>query len=145
MSKYELQIFADYHQFYIQDDDEEFGDLSNAWTDEAVSSLLAVSDHVVGVGTVRSSDVSVILETCLQLPEFAPEDWDRINQTTLVCDTGRLVVAGCTDYFPDALRVEVGPGTYDVLIGYRNLDSVSDDGCEGDDCYFVFIAPKQTD
>jgi len=140
MSKFELTIFADYHQFYIQDDDERFGDLSEAWTNEAVSSLLAVSDHVVGIGTVRNSEVSVILETCSHLPDLVPEEWDRINQATLVCDTGRFVVAGCTDYFPDAFRVKVEPGSYNVLVGYRNLETVSANDIKGGDSYHIFIS-----
>jgi hypothetical protein len=144
MAKIELTIFADYHQFYIQDDDDRFGDLSEAWTDEAVDNLLAVSDHVVGIGTVRNSDVPVVLETCDELPDPAPDQWDRINKTALECGTGRMVVAGCTDYFPDAFRLEVEPGTYDILVCYQNLDSVSPNALEGDDRYHLFIARRQT-
>jgi hypothetical protein len=143
MARTELTIFADYHQFYIQDDDDKFGDLSEAWTDEAVSKLLAVADHVVGVGTVRNSDVSVVLEVCDELPELESNEWDRINKTTLECETGRLVVAGCTDYFPDAFRIEVEPGAYELLVGYRNLGVVSANALEGDDSYHVFIARVQ--
>jgi len=141
MPRFELQLFADYFQFYIQDDDEQFGDLSDAWTDEAVKSLLAVSEHVVGVGTARNMNVSVVVETSAQLPTLAPKDWDRINQTSIVCDTGRLVVAGCTDYFPNALRIEVEPGRYDVIVAYRDLEVLSADGLDGNDSYHLFIAP----
>ncbi len=140
MAKFELKIFADYHQFYIQDDDDGFGDLSDAWTEEAVGNLLAVSDHVVGIGTARNSDVLVTLETCAEMPELAPDEWDRINKATLVCGTGRLVVAGCTEYFPEAVRIEVEPGTYDLLIGYRNLEMVSSNDLDGDDSYHLFIS-----
>ena len=60
-----------------------------------------------------------------------------------MCDTGRIVVAGCTDYFPDARRLSVDPGTYDVLVGYKNLESVSEDGLEGNDSYHIFLAPSR--
>jgi hypothetical protein len=143
MARIELTIFADYHQFYIQDDDDRFGDLSQAWTEEAVNKLLAVSDHVVGIGTVRNSDVAVVLETCDELPDLAPDQWDRINKTALECESGRLVVAGCTDYFPEAYRLEVEPGTYDLLVGYRNLWAVSQNALEGDDSYHLFIARRK--
>jgi hypothetical protein len=143
MAQIELQIFADYHQFYVQDDDKRFGDLSEAWTPDAVSKLLAVADHVVGIGTVRNSDVAVILTTCSELPELDPDEWDRINRTTLDCSTGRLVIAGCTDYFPDAFRIDVEPGTYDFLVGYRDLDVASANALEGDDSYHIFIARSQ--
>ena len=143
MAKIELTLFADYHQFYIQDDDVRFGDLSEAWTDEASEKMLAVSNHGIGVGTARNSDVAVVLETCEEVPELEPSQWDRINRAVLECDTGRLVIAGCTDYFPDAFRLEVEPGTYDLTIGYRNLDVESPNAFEGDDSYHIFIARLQ--
>ena len=50
MQRHDLQLFADYYQFYLQDDDSEYGDLSEAWTDEAMERALAVAPHVVGIG-----------------------------------------------------------------------------------------------
>ena len=61
MQKIQLNLFADYFQFYIQDDDESVDDLSNAWTKEGTDSLMAVSDRVIGVGTVRNVDVPVFV------------------------------------------------------------------------------------
>ena len=138
----DLVLFADYHQFYLQDDDSRFGDLSNAWTPEATEQMLAVADHVVGVGTARNMDVPVHIYVGSELPDLSPSEWDRVNRTSLVCDTGRIVVAGCTDYFPDAKRLEVHPGVYDVAVGYKGLMSLSEDGLEGDDSYHVFLAPQ---
>lgn len=143
MQTIELTLFADYHQFYLQDDDIRFGDLSNAWTPEATERLLAVSEHVVGVGTVRNINVPVHVAVDSQLPDLDPSKWDKINRASLACDTGRIVIAGCTDYFPDAKRIQVAPGVYDVLVGYRNLESLSEDGLEGDDSYHVFLAPSR--
>jgi len=142
MQTIELTVFADYHQFYLQDDDERFGNLSDAWTPEATERLLAVSEHVVGIGTVRNMEVPVRIEVGSQLPNLDPSQWDKVNRTSLVCNTGRIVVAGCTDYFPDARRLSVNPGTYDVLVGYKGLLSLSEDGLEGDDSYHIFLAPK---
>ena len=51
MQTLELSLFADYFQFYIQDDDDGFGDLSEAWSPEAEANLMALGDHVVGIGT----------------------------------------------------------------------------------------------
>jgi hypothetical protein len=142
MQAIELTIFADYHQFYLQDDDERFGDLSDAWTPEATEKLMAIAEHVVGIGTVRSMEVPVRIEVGPKLPNLEPSQWDKVNQASLVCSTGRIVIAGCTDYFPDARRLSVSPGTYDVLVGYKNLNSLSEDGLEGDDSYHIFLAPK---
>ena len=142
MQVIELTIFADYHQFYLQDDDERFGGLSNAWTPEATERLMATAEHVVGIGTVRNMTVPVRIEVGPKLPSLEPSQWDMVNRASLVCSTGRIVVAGCTDYFPDARRLSVIPGTYDVLVGYKNLQSLSVDGLEGDDSYHVFLALK---
>ena len=142
MQSFELNLFADYFQFYIQDDDDNYGNLSDAWTQEAVDNLLAVSDHVIGIGTVRNMDVQVFIEITGTLPILNADDWDRINYSTIDCDTGRLVVAGCTDYYPEAKRINVDPGRYKVAIGYKNLDKLSEDKLDGEDSYHLFIAPN---
>jgi len=42
---HELNLFADYFQFYLQDESAE-GDVSEAWTDEAVARMLAVTPSI---------------------------------------------------------------------------------------------------
>jgi hypothetical protein len=140
MQTIELTLFADYYQFYLQDDYPRFGDLSHAWTQEAIDRLIAVGDHVVGIGTVRNMDVQVRIVVDSKLPNLDSKAWDKINRASLVCDTGRIVIAGCTDYFPDATRLNIEPGMYDVLVGYRNLDSLSEDRMDGNDSYHIFLA-----
>src|SRR5437899_7893584 len=107
---FQYEIFADYHQFYLQDDDQSFGDLSAAWTDEATERLLAVAPHVIGVGTVRNLTVPVSVAVHESRPQISEEEWDHITAASLQIDTGRVVVAGCTDYYPEAARIEVVPG-----------------------------------
>ncbi|WP_018762330.1 hypothetical protein [Arthrobacter sp. 135MFCol5.1] len=36
-------------------------------------------------------------------------------------------------------KVKVPPGTYRVEVQYFNLDSISDDGLEGDDRYMITL------
>jgi hypothetical protein len=137
-----LDLFADYFQFYIQDDDVKYGDhLSDAWTDDAVNEMLVVSEHVIGIGTVRNMDVPETVTIADQQPGLVNEEWDRINKCSIDCDTGRLVIAGCSDYYPDAQRIELTPGRYDVTIGYSDLKNISEDGLEGEDSYHVYIVP----
>jgi hypothetical protein len=139
--KQKYEIFADYHQFYIQDDDEKYGDLSLAWTPEAVDRLLAMGPHVVGIGTARNMPVPVTIEISEAEPEVSGQEFDRTNDYNIEVRSGRLVLAGCTDYFPDAVRVHCSPGMYNVRIGYKNLDTISDDGLDGDDSYHLFLWP----
>jgi hypothetical protein len=137
--KFEFTIFADYFQFYLQDEDVD-GDLSDCWTKEAVNRLLAVTDGTIGVGTVRNMMVPVVVEVADGEPDEAETaNWDHVNECDLMVKSGRIVVAGCTDYFPDAARIDVLPGPYRARLYYGNLNSLSQDGLEGADHYRIVL------
>jgi hypothetical protein len=70
-----------------------------------------------------------------------PDEWDHITTASLQIDTGRIVVAGCTDYYPDAARIEVAPGIYEAVICYSKLGSLSVAGLDGEDSYHVHLFP----
>jgi hypothetical protein len=136
--RFEYKLVADYHQFYLQDESAE-GDLSNSWTQEATDRLLAVAPGRIGVGTVRDMVVPIVIEVSDTEPNEDTTGWDQVNECTLEVQSGRIVVAGCTDYFPDAARIEVPPGSYRARLFYGNLDALSDDGLDGDDRYRVVL------
>ena len=147
MQKFEFELFADYFQFYIQDDNEALGDLSDSWSKEATENLIAVSDGVIGIGTARNMDVPVTVEITDKPISLLESDYDKINVATIQCNSGKLVVAGCTDYFPEASRISLVPGKYKAQIGYKCLNEISDDGLDGNDSYHVFLSviePKCT-
>jgi len=147
MQKFEFELFADYFQFYIQDDNESLGDLSDSWTEEATTNLIAVSDGVIGIGTARNMDVPVTIEITDKPVVLLESNYDKINVTSIQCNTGKLVVAGCTDYFQDASRIDIAPGNYEAQVGYKCLNDLSDDGLDGNDSYHVFLSlidPKYT-
>ncbi len=104
--RFEYELVADYYQFYLQDEGAT-GDLSNSWTQEAVDRLLAVAPGTIGVGTVRNMRVPVVVEVSDTEPDEDVNAWDQVNECSLDVLSGRMVVAGCTDYFPDAARIEV--------------------------------------
>ena len=99
--RYQYELFADYFQFYLQDESVK-GDLSDSWTPEAVDRLLALAPGTVGVGTVRNMTVPVTVEVLNEPPPDDSDSWDHLVECTLEVSSGRIVVAGCTDYFPDA-------------------------------------------
>ena len=138
MATHSFELFADYFQFYLQDEAAS-GDLSDAWTPEAVEQLLAVGPGVIGIGTVRNVDVPVEIEVAAGAPAGDVTGWDRVNECSIDVPTGRIVVAGCTDYFPEARRIAVPPGTYRARIYYGGLSTVSEDGLEGGDRYRVVL------
>jgi hypothetical protein len=67
MSSYRYILFADYFQFYLQDEKVD-GNLSDAWTEQAVQDLLAIAPGTIGVGTVRNMDVPVEVELLQSTP-----------------------------------------------------------------------------
>lgn len=140
MKSHRLELFADYHQFYLQDETAE-GNLSDAWDEAATRRMLAVSAGVVGIGTARNTNVPVTLEFLESEPPGDFANFDHVVEGSLVVATGPLVVAGCTDYFPDALRFDVEPGTFRVRLSASGLDSLSADGLDGEDHYLVQLWP----
>jgi hypothetical protein len=144
MSRYELTLFADYHQFYIQDENVD-GNLSDAWTDEAVERLLAVAPGTVGIGTVRNVDVPVTIAVLEREPALDADKFDQVVECSIVVESEALVVAGCTDYFPDAARINIPSGPYRVRASFEGLESVSVDGLEGNDQYHLQLWPAPMD
>ena len=126
---YKFNLSADYFQFYLQDEQSN-GDLSHSWTEQALSNMLAIAPGVVGVATVRNMDVPVEVEVLDSQPDNNFEAWNHVTEAS---------VAGCTDYFPDAARITVEPGTYRVRVYYGGLDSVDVWKLDGDDHYKVVL------
>lgn len=143
MATTRLTLFADYFQFYLQDESAD-GNLSDSWTEEATNRLLAVASGTIGVGTVRNMDVPVTVEVLQTEPPLDLAPWDHMTECSIQINSGSLVVAGCTDYFPEAIRIPVTPGTYAARISYGSLESLSVDGLDGDDHYRVQIWPGTT-
>ncbi len=139
-ARYEFSLFADYFQFYLQDDSPGVG-TENPWTEQATNDMLAVAHGYVIVGTARNMTVPVALEVYDSDPGYIPEEWDHVTECSMEVRSGKIVVAGCTDYFPDATRIQVGPGPYAIRVLYGDLDKLSWSGLEGEDHYLVMMWP----
>src|SRR6202023_3968554 len=93
MKSLELSLFADYFQFYVQDETAA-GDLSQAWNEEATERLLAIAPGTVGIGTVRNMDVPVTVHVLAQEPDDDSPKWDHVVEAGLDVASGRMVIAG---------------------------------------------------
>ena len=91
----------------------------------------------MSVGQVANKVILVVTETPYEIDKSV---YDKINITSIKCATGRLVVAGCSYYFPEATRIKVEPGTYRVVVGYKKLNDLSEDQLDGNDSYHVFLS-----
>lgn len=141
MAKYQCTFFADHFQFHLQDEYCE-ASLDDAWTEDATDQMLAVADGIIGVGTARNAEVPVMLciEDRAPLPDY--DEWDHVMECSLNIPSGILVILGCLEDFEKAARVDVTPGWHRVRVLYGGLDTVSEDGAEGDDHYAVVMWPS---
>ena len=134
----ELEVFADYHQFYVQDG-EVFPDAPTEWSDADVKRRVKVAENVVVVCPVRNMHVPVEIEVLTSEPSFDLADFDHVARCSLALPSGRLQVHECTG--GERLSLSVAPGTYSVLALFSQLGSLSDDGLEGNDRYRVVLWP----
>ncbi|WCN79277.1 hypothetical protein [Micromonospora sp. LH3U1] len=116
----ELTLFADYRQIHVFDEaaDE---DLDDEITDEALGDGLVVGRCALIVCTEVSVDVAVLVEVSAQPPVDDVAAFDHVVEGSIEVSSGRLVVMGCTDYLPDATRVEVPAGWLRVRASRANL------------------------
>src|SRR5262249_6540933 len=69
---------------------------------------------------------------------IAPADHAVVSG--IVCGSGQLKVAGCTDYLPDAFALSTSPGRYGVAFlsfALRTIASLG--GLDGDDRYALHV------
>jgi hypothetical protein len=119
---HDLTLFADYYQFYLQDESAD-GNLSEAWSPEAVTRYLATGPGVVGVRTTSAAVVPVSIELWDTSPiEDFLAFW-RVSECSLGIEGRSLVVAGCTEHLPDARRIAVLPGTYRVRVSFAGSEA----------------------
>jgi hypothetical protein len=137
MRRFDFQLLAAYQQFHLQDESANANLGESFWTDAAVGRLLAVAPGAIGVSTARDSFVPVGVEVHDTEPEPDLEPWDHVTECSLEIPTGRVVIMGCTEAFPEAARIEVPPAVYRARISYGALDTVSENRREGDDRYLV--------
>ena len=133
---YSLEIFADYHQFYLMDDEEQ-PDYPSEITELDCSNMAKIAPYIIAVYTTRNTTVPVNVRISNSDPGINFDLWDHIVECSIAVPSGRLVVLGCTDYLPEAQRLEMLSGTYQARICYGNLDTISVNCLDGTDHYTV--------
>src|SRR5688572_18634488 len=101
---FRFELFADYFQYYLQVVEINAGDFSDSWTPEAggVETRLAMATRGVAIATERNMTVPVEVVVQPAAPNDTPSElaqWDHVAEASLEVPTGRIVVAGCTDYW----------------------------------------------
>jgi hypothetical protein len=139
---YTLNLFADYHQLYLQDEQADT-DTPEDWGEQLTTQMIAVDQVIVGIGTARNMTVPVRVDLLATRPDDDFDGWDQVAEASLEVPSGQVVIAGCTDYFPEAKRLPVPPGSYRVRVYYGGLNTLSEDGLDGEDHYQVVLWPEK--
>lgn len=133
-----LEVFADYHQFYVQD-----GGINppapEEWTDEDIENRSKTAANVVVVCPLRNMTVPVELVVHDSEPPADSLTPDHAVECSLALPTGHLQLHECTG--GPVLNLQVAPGTYRVRLIYRGLASISKSGLEGNDFYKIELWP----
>jgi hypothetical protein len=116
------------------------------WTPQDVKDLIGVTSGHIRVGTVRNMNVPVAIEIYDESPNeqylrSLHNDADHVVECSIEVKSGKGVIAGNSDYYPDALRIPLTANTYAVNIYYNDLDTLRDNGLNGDDNYMIVMYP----
>ncbi len=146
MKIYNFKFNTDYHQFYIEDgNDESKGNAASNefWNENAFNARLALTNRVIGVGVESfGNDIKgdiAILEKPRNDTDY--EKYDHIVEGGIDLQSGELQVLDCP-YHKIQLSIKVIPGRYRVRVYSSNLGSVKDPGVANDsdnDYYHIEI------
>jgi hypothetical protein len=141
MSKYKLDFYTQYRQFYINDKHSPLKtDSPDFWTVQASDDRLAIEEGVLGIGTECYGPVKG--EICILTTEPKSEEFDscdHVVEGSIEISSGTLQVFPCIANEP-ALEIEMNPNIYRVRVYSSNLNTV--DGDEGDDYYKIEVWPS---
>lgn len=131
-----LELFADYHQFYIWDSGMD-PEAPVDYTDEDVGRRIKTGSFVFVIQPERNMTVSVEIEIHDTEPSYNSDDWDHIAEGSLHLPTGRLQVHECTGGAVAELQVE--PGWYRVRSFHGGFETIDESGLEGEDHYLAVL------
>lgn len=138
MKNFSIEIFADCYFIYLSDG-ENNDDISSYISDESLRDRLVYTPSKIGIVTARNMDVSLEIEIIDREPSTSLDSWDHAFECSIVINCGRLAIYGPADYRPDAMEISVEPGVYKTRILHRRLDTLSEDGLDGEDSYKVLL------
>lgn len=136
--KKRYDVFSDYFQFYLWDEGER-PDAPTDYTDEDTGRRIKAAPFVVVIQPVRNMTVPVEVEVTDASPALVLESWDHVAEASIELPSGRLEIHECTGGSVDVLPIL--PGTYRVRAYFGGLNTLSDDGLDGDDRYRIVLWP----
>lgn len=138
MTLHRYEVFADYFQFYLRDAEVQ-ADPPIDYVEADLVLMVKAVPHLVVIQPVRNMSVPVEIELLDQAPERIADGWDQIVEASLDLPSGRLEVIECTTGSADT--IDLPPGTYRLRAHFGGLDTLSEDGLDGDDRYRIALWP----
>lgn len=137
---YQGDIFADYFQLYLRD--EAHSELPDDYTDESIARCLMAGPTGIIVHTARNMSVPVRVEWHDQRLASDLDAFQHVVEAGFSCPTGQIVLAGMTDDVTTSPRLSAKAGPLGVRISLSGLDTLSEDGLDGEDQYLVQLWPE---
>ncbi|MCR3721170.1 MULTISPECIES: hypothetical protein [Prauserella salsuginis group] len=135
----ELAVFADDWTITVRDAAAPFDATARPWIQALLRDFVAAQDGAIGITTARP--VRVPLTIGVRSHEPAGDDlerWDHVVETGLHTPTGRLI----TSPFPRRPTIRrPSPSHYAARVHHAGLGTVSPDGLDGDDRYYLVLWP----
>jgi hypothetical protein len=145
MARYYFNVLADYFMIDLLDDGADWPE--PIVKEEDVSDRVIVSDGAITLMTARNMSVPLLLEIGASPPGETVysdiETWDHVVECSIRIKSGRLAIWGNGEYYPDCPKVGVEPGIYQARIFHGGLTTLSEDGLDGNDVYWVLLTPGQ--
>lgn len=139
-STYIFTVYADYFQFIVQDENSN-EDFAAIWTPDALATQTAFGTSAICPGTLRNVEVQVEIVVSEADPQVDLGAVDHAVEGSLEIPSGQVVVMGCTQYFPDAPRFQIQPGSYRALAVMTGIETIQNEWDPADDKYVVYLWP----
>jgi hypothetical protein len=127
----DLTLRADYYQIQVLDE-ESATDLADFWTEEAAAEGIVTANDALAIITSTNLRVDVSVDVLQHEPSAPDTTAGHLVEGNLRVSSGRIVVMGCTDYLPDATRVDVGPGWHRVRAVLSSTQAAAEEPAVGE-------------
>lgn len=142
-TEYNLIIFADYFQIYIEDalyiESKSIKPHVPKFDKEEMNSLLSVTEGSICIFTVRNMDVPLTIKIVDKRPDINFDLYDQIVEASITISSGILSISDVMEQIDNRLEFRISAGTYQALIGYQGLNTLRENELEGDDAYILFL------
>jgi hypothetical protein len=131
-------IFADYFQVYLVDEKMPWYH-PEMWSETVyLQERVAAAPGVIGISTVRDTDVPVEVEVAESEPLDRVDGRDQVVDCGIAVQSGKLKLGG-PGLDDDVPLISILPGTYRARIFFGGLNTLSADGLEGNDRYRIVL------